>query len=135
MIDFSEKDWENKIRNLIKTGGKRQGHTGSDIFLFPKGTYGEIPAFTLGRAVFDNWLIYHTRKNNIPVVDITNMVTIAHQYHDYAANLGGQKGVYTGIEAKRNLELAGGYPHLFTIRDCNYELSENGLIKKKVSIY
>jgi hypothetical protein len=31
--------------------------------------------------------------------------------------------------------LAGGYPHLFTLRDCDYKLTKNGLQRKKDLIY
>lgn len=135
LIDFSDKDWEEKLKEKVKLSGKREGHTGSDIFLFSKDTYKEIPDFTLGRAVFDNWLIYHTRKNNIPVVDMGDMATVVHQYHDYNHHAAGQKGIYTGVEAKRNLALAGGYPHLFTIRDADYQLKPGGLFRKKDSLF
>ncbi len=134
LIDFS-KGWEEKLKSYVKKSGKRDGHTGSDIFVFPKNLYGEIPAFTLGRAVFDNWLFYYTHSKNIPIVDLTEQVYIIHQYHDYPKELGGQKGIYTGVEAKRNLKLAGGYPHLFTIRDFDYELKENGMRKKKKNLF
>ncbi len=130
LIDFST-DWEEKIKSYVKKNGERQGHTGSDIFMFPKEVYDEIPPFTLGRAIFDNWLFYYTHTKNIPVVDITEQVFIIHQYHDYPSDLGGQKGIYTGVEAKRNLALAGGYPHLFTLRDCDYKLGKDGLTKRK----
>lgn len=133
-INFSV-NWEEKLKSDVDKHGKRHSYTGSDIFVFPKNLYGEIPAFTLGRTVFDNWLFYYTHSKNIPIVDLTEQVYIIHQYHDYPKELGGQKGIYTGLEAQRNLKLAGGYPHLFTIRDCDYELEENGLRKKKKNLF
>ncbi len=129
-IDFST-DWQEKMKSYLKKYGERQDNTGSDIFMFPKDLYDEIPPFALGRAIFDNWLFYHTHSKGIPIVDITEKVSIIHQYHDYPQDLGGQKGIYTGVEAKRNLRLAGGYPHLFTLRDCDYELGKDGLRKRK----
>jgi hypothetical protein len=132
-IDFST-GWEEKLKSLVGKQGKHDGHTGSDIYVFPKEAFDEIPPFTV-RPPFDNWLFYYVHTKNISLVDITDMVYIIHQYHDYSKKLGGQKGMYTGIEAKRNFALAGGYPHLFTIRDANYELKPNGLVKKKDAIY
>lgn len=134
LIDFSV-GWEEKLKSHVRTSGKRDGHTVGEISIFPKNLYNEIPRFTVGRAVFDNWFLYHTHTKNIPIVDITKQVFIIHQYHDYPRHLGGQKGVYTGIEAQRNQALAGGYPHLFTLRDCDYELTEKGLEKKRKPLF
>ena len=134
LIDFSQKDWETQLKSQVSKFGRREGHTGSDISIFPKDLFGEIPPFAV-RPPFDNWLFYYTRVLKVPLVDISEIVTIIHQYHEYPQYAGGQKGIYTGVEAKRNLVLAGGYPHLFTIRDCDYRLTENGLIKRKNIFY
>lgn len=65
------------------------------------------------------------------MVDLADMATVVHQYHDYTHNVAGQKGIYMGLEAQINMKLAGGYSHLFTIRDSNFILQPEGLIKKK----
>jgi hypothetical protein len=134
LIDFSA-GWEEKLKSYVMTSGKREGHTGSDMFIFPKNLYGEIPPFSVGRAVFDNWFFYYTHSKGIPIVDITKKIFMIHQYHDYSHNVAGQKGIYTGIEAKRNMDLAGGYPHLFTLRDCDYELTNKGIEKKRKALF
>jgi len=136
LIDFSDNKWQEKLKEAVRKEGKRDGHTGSDIFIFPRNLFSdeEIPPFILGRAVFDNWIFFYAHKK-VPLVDLTKMVYVIHQYHNYSYKLGGQRGVYMGKEAKHNLKLAGGYKNLFTLRDFDFEITKNGLRRKEKGVY
>ena len=57
---------------------------------FPKSCYTDIPHFTIGRAGWDNWMIYKARQEKWPVIDCTPSVMIVHQNHDYSHLPGGQ---------------------------------------------
>lgn len=132
-INFLD-NWEKQIKSYYYKHGKIYDGSGSDIFVFPKTIFTEIPPFSIGRAVFDNWLIYHAITTNIPTVVINTFVSL-HQNHDYSHHIDGKKGVYRGEEFNRNLDLAGGYSCLFTIRDCKYELTEEGLRERHDPAY
>ena len=67
-----------------------------------------MPPFALGRAFFDNWLIWDARRRGLPVVDLTEVVPALHQDHAYDHLEGGRRAAYAGEDARRNLELAGG---------------------------
>jgi len=120
-------DLEN-LDDLIEKG-ELHGFSGIDYFIFPKGFFGEIPPFALGRTAWDNWFLYRARYLKAPLIDATEVIKILHQNHDYSHHKKGQKGVWKGPESKINLELAGGHSHLLTIRDANWVLSNKGLKK------
>ena len=101
--------------------GRRRGVAALDYFVFPAGLYNHVPAFAIGRACFDNWLVWRARRDAI-VVDATADVVAAHQRHDYSHVDGGKTEAYYGEEAARNLELAGGKSRLYTLHDASHVL-------------
>jgi len=106
--------------------GHRRGAAALDWFVFPAGLYTDIPPFAVGRAGFDNWLVWRARQDAI-VVDATADVVAAHQHHDYAHVDGGKDEAYYGEEAARNLELAGGKSHIYTLHDASHVLRDGRL--------
>lgn len=125
-LDFSG-DWPTRLQELLRSQGRLHRPVGSDYFLFPSACFGELPAFTIGRAGWDNWMIYHARKSGFPAIDATADVTIIHQTHDYSHLPGGQPH-YNHPETNENIRLAGGRPMTrFTLLDTDYRL-ENGQI-------
>jgi hypothetical protein len=101
--------------------GRRRGAAALDYFVFPAGLYRDVPPFAIGRACFDNWLVWRARRDAI-VVDATADVVAVHQPHDYAHVGGGKAEAYYGEEAARNLELAGGKSRLYTLHDASHVL-------------
>jgi len=106
--------------------GERRGAAALDWFVFPAGFYANVPPFAIGRACFDNWLVWRARQDGI-VVDATADVVAAHQRHDYAHVDGGKAEAYYGEEAARNLELAGGKSRLYTLHDASHLLRDGRL--------
>jgi hypothetical protein len=108
-------------RDEDRAHGKRRGAAALDWFVFPGDLYADVPPFAIGRACFDNWLVWQARQYGI-VVDATADVVAAHQRHDYGHVAGGKSEAYYGAEAARNLELAGGKSHLYTLHDASHVL-------------
>jgi hypothetical protein len=106
--------------------GKLRGAAALDWFVFPGALYREVPPFALGRACFDNWLVWRARQEGL-VVDATRAVAAEHQPHAYDHLPGGKHEAYYGEEAARNLELAGGKSHLYTIHDASHVLVDGRL--------
>ena len=102
--------------------GTRRGAAALDYFVFPRELYGDVPPFAVGRACFDNWLVWSARRQHAAVVDATDDVVALHQHHDYGHVEGGQAEAYYGEEAARNLELAGGKSRLYTLHDASHVL-------------
>jgi hypothetical protein len=105
-LDFSE-GWQDRLRNTVHATGTLHRPAGSDYFLFPATCYTKIPPFVIGRAGWDNWMIYHARKSGFAAIDATHDVMIVHQNHDYAHLPGGQPH-YRHPETDENIQLAGG---------------------------
>jgi hypothetical protein len=124
---FEQTDWEERLRAYVGEHGKLHSPTGIDYFVFPRGLWQELPPFALGRTVWDNWLIYRARSLGVPVIDATKYITAVHQNHDYTHLPTGKTGTWKGPEAKRNIEIADGYHHVFTLNDATHVLTSSGL--------
>jgi hypothetical protein len=131
ILDFSN-DWEERIRKDVKRRGVLHRPAGSDYFLFPRPAFQEMPDFAIGRAGWDNWMIYHARKQGWPVIDGTADVMIVHQNHDYG-HLPGGKPHYDLEESQQNKDMAGGKKHMYMVLDANYQLVDGKLRKPTLS--
>ncbi len=116
-IAFDDPQWEKGLRMIIAKRGVLDRYDALDYFVFPCGMYKNMPPFAVGRAAFDNWIIYRARASGIPVIDGTEAVVTVHQNHDYDHLAGSKEAAYRGIEAQENIELAGGPDHIFSLRD------------------
>ncbi len=132
-IDF-KKDWEKRLITLLEKEGELSPPFSIDYFVFPKGIWGEIPPFTIGRPAWDNWMIYQAHSQGIPIVNLTKMVRVVHQKHDYTHHPQGWRGVMKGIEAKENISLAGNKARSYSILDAQYYLTPKG-VRQKVAPY
>lgn len=121
--------WPTSLRERIAADAELHPPTGSDVFVFPRGTFMRIPDFAVGRAGWDNWMIFAGRRAHIPVVDATGAVTVVHQLHDYGHLPGGQPH-YRLPESRRNVEMVGGRAAVFTVQDATWCLGPNGLTKR-----
>ena len=120
LLDFSL-GWEQRLRVEISERGKLHLPAGSDFFVFPREIFTEIPPFAIGRAGWDNWMIYHAIQNHWTVVDTTPSLTLVHQDHDYS-HLPDGKPHYNHEESQQNILLAGGANRIYTILDSNKQL-------------
>ena len=127
-LDFSG-DWQDKMIRRISEDGKLHGQTGSDYFIYPRSCFQDIPDFAVGRAGWDNWMIFRARWQGWPVVDCTRSLTILHQDHDYAHLPGGLKHFYQP-ETTDNIRMAGGRRTIFTLADVTHELINGDLQRR-----
>ncbi len=131
-IEFTE-GWQSRLSADVRSRAKLHKPAGSDFFLFPKSCYQTIPDFAIGRAGWDNWMIYKARSEKYPVIDCTPSLMIIHQNHDYA-HLAGAKPHYDHPESKKNTELAGGQAAIrYTILDATHQLADGGLVRPKMN--
>ncbi len=126
-LDFSQPDWEARLRQQLTTCAVLHPPSGIDYFTFPRGLWGEIPPFAIGRTAWDNWLIYRARAQSAAVIDATEVVKAVHQNHDWSHIAEGEQWAWEGPEAVRNRELAGGRSHIFTLLDVRWLLLAQGL--------
>ena len=122
VLDFPS-DWEEKLRNQVKTLATLAGVTSIDFFVFPRGLLGEMPPFAIGRPVWDNWTLYRARSLSVPLIDATPVVMAVHQNHDYSHHPQGKEGLWKGDEQVINNKLAGGVEHTFSLLDATHLLT------------
>ena len=111
--------WEGELRHQAQQIGKLHPPAGSDYFIFPRDAYRGMPKFAIGRAGWDNWMIYHARRKGWATIDASQSIFIVHQNHDYSHLPNGQPH-YRLPESFENVRLAGGrMVTRFLLTDCN----------------
>jgi hypothetical protein len=115
-----------RLQRSARERGRPRGHAALDYFVFPRGLFDPMPPFLVGRAGFDNWLVWRARAAGRPVVDATRSVVAIHQTHGYSHVAGGRTEAYSGREADLNRRLAGGKEHLYSLHDATHRLHSVG---------
>ncbi len=121
-IEFQD-NWSEELLHEVRTNGKLHGPTAMDYFVFPKDIFTDIPPFAIGRAGWDNWMIYHAQQQGWPVIDATPSITVIHQAHDYS-HLPEGRPHYDLEESQRNVSLGGGFAKAFDLLDVEREFFE-----------
>ncbi len=131
-IQFTE-GWQSQLRESVRKQNQLHRPAGSDFFLFPKSCFRDIPIFTIGRAGWDNWMIYKARKEGWAVIDCTPSIMIVHQNHDYS-HLPDGKPHYEHPDTNENIRLAGGQANVrYTILDSTHQLMDGKLTRPKMT--
>ena len=108
-IDFdSEADIEKLMQQSV-VDGEPASIVCKEYFAFPRDAYSEVPDFAVGRGNWDNWMVANAKSRQIPVVNLSQVVNVIHQSHDYAHIATTRMQCYVnGVEARENQRLAGG---------------------------
>jgi hypothetical protein len=126
--DFTQANWRSHLQALALMRGVQRTPEWIDYFAFNRGLYGSsVPPFVVGRVHWDHWLVWKARASKQPVVDVSAVVIAVHQNHDYGYHPQGRQGVWHGLEAGQNHQLAGGGRYLRTIADATEVLRAEGL--------
>ncbi len=125
-LDFGE-GWEDKARALAHEKGTLVNASSIDYFVFPKGFWGSVPPFAIGRPSYDNWMIFAARRKGSAVVDATRVVMAIHQNHSYGHVPSGKNNSWEGPEAEINRDLYGRKNQFYTLNDANWLLTKNWL--------
>ncbi len=126
-LPFERSDWEPELRTRVKRNGALHPPSGSDYFVYPRGEFGALPPFAVGRPGWDNWMIYRAREFRWPVVDATASTLVVHQNHAYGHVKQATDAAWEGPEGDRNLELIGAGERIFTLMDATHRLTPAGL--------
>jgi hypothetical protein len=129
-LDFRLPGWQVEVKRLAREANRQRPAQFIDYFAFKKGLYyHKIPELLIGRAGWDNWMIWFARSMGVPIVDVSASVCAAHQNHDYSHHPEGEKGIYEGEEAQENYRLLDGHRKFGTLEDAEY-LLESGQLRK-----
>src|SRR5262249_22071385 len=86
----------------------------------------------IGRVGWDHWLVGKAYADGIPIVDVTDVVCAVHQNHDYGYHPEGMSGVWSDMEAKRNIEITRRMVRPRTIEDAQFRLTASGIIRNRM---
>lgn len=128
-MDFSH-DWAAELDDLLAREGKLRAYTAMDYFIFPRHLLQEVPPFAVGRAGWDNWMIFNSVHQPWPVIDVTSSHRVIHQNHDYSHLPHGAVDHYDLDESFQNVDLAGGMRSLYDLLDVPL-VFQQGRIKAK----
>jgi hypothetical protein len=133
-IDFENPPCEDELISRVRNTGRQRHVWAIDYFVFPRGLFVSIPPFALGRAAYDNWLLWYARRQRAALLDATQVVMAIHQNHDYShiVQLEGEgrsdeRSVLTGEEARRNRALRGSESHRYGIKHATHILTQTGI--------
>jgi hypothetical protein len=128
-IDFASPRWDADIVADATSRGRQATNMFIDYFAFPRGMMVDVPPFVIGRPGYDNWLLWRTRQQRIPLVDASDAAPVVHQNHDYshvktgADSLSGIDAYVRGQDTMRNMELAGDWTRHFTTDHASHVVS------------
>lgn len=108
--------WTERLRTRCREHGRLHPPGGSDYFIFPRDCYTQLPPLAVGRAGWDNWMIYWARRNGWRVIDATHSIQVIHQDHDYS-HLPQGKPHYRLPESAENVRIGGGKRTIFDLQD------------------
>jgi hypothetical protein len=133
-FDFSAPDWESRLEKFARAHGKPAIKSALDYFIFPKGAWGgvkgyrEFPPLAIGRPPWDNWIVFWALAHGLDAINGSDFIFAMHQNHNYG-HPDGQKGVYAGEEARRNLALASDERYLYGTHDATHRIRPDGSIR------
>lgn len=112
--------WDVRLRGEVAANGKLHPLGGSDYFVFPRNLYAEMPDFAIGRAGWDNWMIYQAITHKWLPVDATPSIEIVHQNHDYAHLNAASHQRHE--ETEENTQIGGGMRSMYMLLDVPHQL-------------
>ena len=128
--DFQRDDWEGELRRFVTAHGVLEPrHGGVDLFIYPRGLWESLPPFAIGRTRWDSALIYHARRQGLPVIDATEVLTSIHPNHDYSHLPAQTVGHVKGSEARTNEILLGGDEFIFTPLNATHIMNNFGVVR------
>lgn len=129
-LAFDSATWEAQLRQRVEAEAALNTAKGMDYFVFSKQVLSrlldDMPEFAVGRPWWDTWMVYHTRRIGLPVIDATSAVQAVHQNHGYAHVPERRTHTWHGPEGDENMRIAidehlGSLPH-FGVEDATYVL-------------
>lgn len=131
LIDFGDNQQVNQLLTGVADAGKIASQVCKEYFVFSRELFRDMPDFAVGRGNWDNWVIHHAKQTGVPVVNVSELVSVIHQNHDYGHTGAGRMQCYvSGDEAKNNQQLAGGR-HLISGSVGTWRLTQEGIRRER----
>jgi len=103
-----------------------------DLFLFRGIDLHAMPPFRIGHAGWDNWMIYHARCMDIPVIDLSSLVRACHCRHDYSYARGNTSpDRRDGPLEEENVRILGRDSRRFHLGHATHEWKEGRVVRRR----
>ena len=143
-VDFGDRFAVLKLLQQVDAEGAVAPIVCKEYFAFTRNQFtGRMPPFAVGRGNWDNWMVADTKRQGVPVIDLSNQVTAIHQNHDYQhiacpsqdcqnpnVKLRRKHCYFSGPEARENQRLAKG-KHVIAGSTSTHRLTDRGVVKKR----
>src|ERR1700730_6804612 len=125
-LDFSQPGWGESMRaNALRANVQRPGNY-VDYFVYSRGLCDGLLPLAIGRFSWDNYILWYARYRGAELVDASRVDVIVHQNHGFSHHPQEMTGIREGPERKRNLQMVGGWWHLYTIEASTQILETDG---------
>jgi len=126
-----EQDWQEFYRRAREQGVWGEA-CAMDMFLYRGLSFEAMPPFLIGHRGWDNWMIYHARSQNIPVLDLSAAMRVIHCDHDYSYAPGSRDfRKRPKLREDYNLRLLGGEAKLFHLGHATHKWREGAVYPRK----
>ena len=78
--DF-EDGWHEELSEKVADQGGLMADCAIDLFAWKGLVWSQIPKFAIGRYAWDNWLVGEAANRSMPIVDVSAVVKLIHQFH------------------------------------------------------
>jgi hypothetical protein len=134
-IACDQPGWDRELLERAEHEGWWAPPIGSDYFIYRRGSFGSIPPFAVGRAYWDNWMMFRALDQDWPLIDATDRIQAIHQMHSYEHLPQSSGPTWDAPEAKQNLRYAGGHRALRALPDATHSLQPNGAVRLRRARY
>lgn len=130
-IPFHRHGWRSSISDSALRVGTLRGPSTIDYALYPRSiTPPILPPFPVNSFGWDPWFLFEHKLRRIPVIDVTPTVLVVHQNHEsHQANREKWRTWIRDPVAMRILKESGGFSHMMTLREADYQLHPHGIAR------
>ena len=128
-IAFENGDWRTNLRAQTRQEGTLRGPSAIDYAVYSKSIVPIVmPPFPVNSFGWDPWFLFEHRRRGIPVVNLSQMVSVVHQKHESREQARLKQARWRkNADAMAALQRAGGFSSMMTLREADYVLTRSGL--------
>lgn len=129
-INF-QADWSRALRQQAQQEGTSGGKYAIDYFVFPRGIFGRIPPFAIGRFYWDNWLLFRARNRKATIIDASHDILAIHQNHGYGEGESLSEREFRKTPAVAlNKRLTGGHHHGLDLHQADARIIDGRIVQR-----
>lgn len=98
--------WYHTVKDLGEKYGTWDNSNAIDVFLFNREWLHNIPDFTIGRAGWDNWMLWNATQKGASIIDGSLGSAVFHPLHGYESLQNSVADVFVGEDAHHNRALS-----------------------------